>query len=139
MKASKISVGTLEDVKVNIKLKLSALWATLMFIYIYVDIIGFYERGMIEEIIAGRVWVFDITQTWGMSALILMTIPSLMTFLSLALAARVNRWVNMILASLYIIVAINNPIGETWIPTWFGSIVEILLLALIIWHAWKWP
>ena len=139
MKASKISVGTLEDVKVNVKLKLSALWATLMFIYIYVDIIGFYERGMIEEIIAGRVWVFDITQTWGMSALILMTIPSLMTFLSLALAARVNRWVNMILASLYIIVAISNPIGETWIPTWFGSIVEILLLALIIWHAWKWP
>jgi hypothetical protein len=27
----------LEDVKVNVKLKLAALWASFMFLYIYVD------------------------------------------------------------------------------------------------------
>jgi hypothetical protein len=139
MRITENSNQPLQDLKINVKLKLAALWATVMFIYIYVDIIGFYKPGLIEEIMAGRVWAFDITQTWAMSALILMTIPSLMTFLSLALTARVNRWVNIIVAGLYILVAIGNPIGETWLTIWYGSIVEIMLLALVILYSWNWP
>ena len=139
MNATKSSPAALQDTTVNVKLKLSALWATLMFIYIYVDILGFYAPGVIEEIIAGRIWVLDITQTWALGALTLMAIPSLMTFLSMALAARVNRWVNIVVASLFMVVTIANPIGETWLTIWYGSLIEILLLVLIIGYAWKWP
>jgi len=74
-----------------------------------------------------------------LGTLILMTIPSLMVFLSLALPAKVNRWTNIIVATLYIVVAIGNPIGESWAFIYFGSIVELVLLSLIVWHAWKWP
>ncbi|MCD4686836.1 MAG: DUF6326 family protein [Anaerolineae bacterium] len=139
MNSSKSSPGALEDIKVNVKLKLSALWAALLFIYVYVDIFGFYQPGEIEHILEGKVGDFDITPVWALSALILMMIPSLMVFLSLALAAKVNRWTNIIVAIFYIVVAIGNPIGETWVYIWFGSAVEIVLLALVVWNSWKWP
>jgi hypothetical protein len=139
MKSSKNAPGTLEDIKVNVKLKLAALWATVMFIYIYVDILGFYEPGSIESILEGKVGEFDITQAWALGALILMILPSLMVFLSLALPANANRWLNIIMGAVYILISIGNPIGESWAYIWVGSIVEIALLLLIVWYAWKWP
>ena len=139
MKSSEQVPGTLEDIKVNVKLKLAALWAAVMFTYIYVDILGFYEPGSIESILEGKVWEFDITQAWALGALILMTLPSLMVFLSLALPAKVNRWTNIIMGALYILISVGNPIGESWAYIWVGSIVEIALLLLIVWYAWKWP
>lgn len=51
----------LEDIKVCLKLKLAALWASLMFLYIYVDYFHLYMPGKIEDIQTGRVFKFDIT------------------------------------------------------------------------------
>jgi hypothetical protein len=139
MPANKNTTRVLEDIKVNVKLKLAGLWATVMFVYVYVDIIGFFKPGVIEDILAGKVWELEITQAWALGALILLTIPSLMVFLSLALPAKVNRWTNIIVATLYIVVSIGNSIGEPWAFIIFGSVVEVVLLSLIIWYAWKWP
>jgi hypothetical protein len=129
----------LEDVNVNVKTKLSILWATVMFIYIYVDIFRFFQPGELENILAGKVWIFEITQTWALSAMIMMTIPSLMVFLSLTLKAKANRWTNIIMGILHIAIAIGNVIGETWAYYIFGGVVEVVLLSLIVWYAWKWP
>ena len=137
---SKIKTArVLEDVKVNVKIKLAALWVTLLLIYIYVDIFGFYKPGIIEEILAGKVWEFDITQAWALGALILMMIPSLMVFLSITLKAGVNRWINIIVGFLYIAVGVITTIGETWAFYIVGHIVGIVLLLLVIWTALKWP
>ena len=38
-------IAELEDVPINVKIKLAALWATLMFLYTYGDILGFYTPG----------------------------------------------------------------------------------------------
>jgi len=139
MSSNKKTARILEDVKVNVKIKLSALWVTLLLIYIYVDIFGFYKPGIIEAILAGKVWEFEITQAWALGALILMMIPSLMVFLSMTLRASVNRWTNIIVAILYIVVGIATTIGETWAFYIVGHIVGILLLLVIIWTALKWP
>ena len=139
MNSEKKSATILEDMKVNVKTKLSILWATLMFIYIYVDIFRFFQPGELEHILEGKVWIFEITQTWALSAMIMMTIPSLMVFLSLILKAKVNRWVNIIMGVLHIAIAIGNVIGETWAYYIFGGVVEVVLLLLIVWYAWKWP
>jgi hypothetical protein len=138
MKSSEKSLQ-LEDRKVNVKVKLSILWATLMFIYIYVDIFRFFQPGEIENILAGKVWVFDITQTWAMSAMAMMTVPSLMVFLSLILKANINRKVNIIIGILHIFIAIANIVGETWAYYIFGGIIETSILLLIVRFAWKWP
>jgi hypothetical protein len=86
------------------------------------------------------VWKFEITQTWALAALALMTIPSLMVFLSLALPARANRWTNIVVAALYVPYSIGNVIGEAWVLYfWFAVIVEVALLAVVIRYAWTWP
>jgi hypothetical protein len=40
----------LEDPKINIRTKLSALWVVLMLLYIYPDILIFMQPGKIKEI-----------------------------------------------------------------------------------------
>lgn len=129
----------LVDVPISVRLKLSALWVSVMFLYVYVDILGFYEPGTIPDIVAGRVWEFDITQSWALGAMALMTIPALMVFLSLALPAPAARWTSIVVASLSILIAIGNAVGETWAFYWFGSVVEAVLLVLVVRYAWSWP
>ena len=128
-----------EDLIVNVKIKLSALWIVLMFLYVYVDILGFYKPGTVENILAGVVWEFEISQVWASSALILMTIPIIMIALSLILTPAINRWVNLVVAALYIVISAGNAVGESWIFMWYGAAVEVAILVLIIWYAWTWP
>lgn len=139
MNTNKNTSKTLDDDRVNVKIVLAGLWASLMFIYVYVDIFDFYKLGEIEHIIAGNLGPFSITQKALVMALVLMLFPTLMVFLSLVLKAKANRWVNIIVGFAYILVAIGNIIGETWAFYIFGSVVEIVLLTLIIGYAWKWP
>jgi hypothetical protein len=129
----------LQDLKVNVKIKLAALWVTLLLIYIYVDIFGLYRPGVIEDILRGKVWEFEISQGWALGALLLMMIPSLMVFLSLILKAGVNRWVNIIVAILYIAVGIGTTIGETWAFYIVGHVVGMVVLLVIVWTASRWP
>ena len=98
----------LEDIAVNVKLKLAALWTSFMFLYVYVDLLGFFKPGTIEDILIGKVFTFQITPTFILVALVSVTIPSLMVFLSLALPARVNRWTNIVVAILYIPYSLFN-------------------------------
>lgn len=129
----------LEDIKVGLKLKLAALWTSLMFLIIYIDYFALYMPGTIENILKGRVFVFDITQGFLLAALTIVTIPALMIFLSVALPAKINRWTNIIIAAVNIPLILFNLAGEAWIHMVFGAVVEVVLLCLIIRYAWKWP
>jgi hypothetical protein len=129
----------LEDIKVPVKLKLAALWASFMFLYIYVDYFALYMPGKIEGILAGKIFIFDISYVFLLIALISVTIPALMIFLSVALPEKVSRWANIIIAAVYIPYTLFNLAGEVWVHMVFGAVVEVALLCLIIWYAWKWP
>jgi hypothetical protein len=65
--------------------------------------------------------------------------PSLMVILSMTLKAGVNRWLNIIVAVLYIAVGVGTTIGETWAFYIVGHFVGIVLLLIVIWTALKWP
>lgn len=127
-----------EDMKINVKMKLSALWVALMLLYIYADIFSLYRPGQLEEMISGRMGPFPVTQGSLLSASVLMIIPAVMVFLSLTLKPKVNRWANISLGVLYTFVNISNLIGETWVFYIFFGIVEIVLTFLIVGYAWKW-
>ena len=128
----------MEDVKINVKMKLSALWVALMLLYIYCDIFSLYRTGQLEEMISGRMGPFPVTQGSLLTASILMIIPAVMVFLSLTLGPKVSRWVNIILGALYTFVNISNLVGETWAFYIFFGVVEIVLTFLIVGYAWKW-
>jgi hypothetical protein len=139
MNTQKTSQKALEEIKVSLKLKLSTLWASFMFLYIYVDYFALYMPSKIEDILTGIVFKFVITQGFLLAALASVTIPALMIFLSVALPAKVNRWANIIIAAVYIPYTLFNLAGEAWMHMVFGAIVEVVLLLLIIRYAWKWP
>lgn len=139
MKTQKTPPYSFEDIKVSLKLKLASLWTSLMLLYIYVDHFHLYMPNKLEEILAGRVFEFNITQGFLLVTLVFMTIPALMIFLSVALPAKVNRFTNISIAIVYIPFTLFNLAGEAWIHMIFGAIVEVVLLTLIIRYAWKWP
>jgi hypothetical protein len=130
----------LHDPPVPVRAKLAAAWASLMFFYIYVDYLHLYKPGTIDDILAGVVFEFDISQTFVVIALMLVGIPALMILLSTTLPARANRATNLVVASLYIPVSVFNVVGESW--TYFyglGVVVEVIVLAYILRSAWTWP
>ncbi len=138
MNTQKKVTAAREDANFAVTLRLSALWASLMMLYIYVDYFALYMPGKIEGILKGSVFVFDITQGFLLAALVSVTIPALMIFLSVALPARVCRWTNIITAMLYIPFTLFNLSGEVWMHMVFGAVVEVALLCLIVRYAWKW-
>ena len=134
------SQSTLEDLRMPVQAKLAAAWTSFMFLYIYVDYFALYKPGVIDDILAGVVFEFDISQTLLTAFLTLMAIPILMVMLSMTLPARVNRATNLVVASLYIPVSVFNAVGESWTYFYGLSIgLEVLLLAFILRYAWTWP
>ncbi|HSG41924.1 MAG TPA: DUF6326 family protein [Anaerolineales bacterium] len=129
-----------EDVKIDVKMKLSALWIALMFCYTYADILGFYAPGNLGELLSGEIAGIKMTQGMLLGSAILMVIPSVMIFLSLILKAKQNRLTNIIVAIVYI-----GVLGGTFFtgryPAYyiFFASVKALLLILIVRNAWKWP
>jgi hypothetical protein len=126
------------DGKMDVRIKLSALWAALMFVYIYADIFSLFRPGQLEEMMSGRMGPFPVTQISLLTSSILMIIPAVMVFLSIALKPGVNRWANIVLGVLYTLVNISNGIGETWAYYLLAVVVEIVLTVLIVAYAWKW-
>ncbi|MFG2833552.1 DUF6326 family protein [Streptomyces zaomyceticus] len=130
----------LEEQRISVRAKLAAAWTSFMFLYVYVDILAFFKPGVIDDIEAGVVWEFDISQTLLTVFLALMAIPILMVVLSMTLPARANRTTNLIVASVQVPFAAFNAVGESW--TYFyglGVALEVIVLALILRYAWTWP
>jgi hypothetical protein len=130
----------LEDVKVNVKIKLSALWIVLMFCYTYADILGFYAPGNLEELLSGEIAGIKMTQSMLLGSAILMVIPSLMVFLSLILKPNINRLVNILAGIIYFIV-LGSTLFTGRNPAYYllFAALKAVLLVLIVWLSWKWP
>jgi hypothetical protein len=123
----------------DVRLILSALWVSVMFLYVYGDLKSFFRPGLIEGIIAGKAGEIKITQVFLLGSAILMTIPALMIILSLTVAFPVIRWANIVLGILYSVVMIVTMLmSGTWAYYIFYGIVEVVLTATIAWTAWNW-
>jgi len=132
----------MEDMKINVKIKLSALWVTVMLLYVYGDIVGFIKPGALEHYIQGiGATGAPVTQASLLQIAIAMAIPSVMVFLSLTLKPQVNRWANIILGIAYTCIIPLSMVIATSVSAYyiFLGIVEVVLTALIVWYAWKWP
>lgn len=133
-----------EDVKINLKIRLSALWASVMFCYIYADILGLYDKWLLGTILEGNMGSLGpITQELKLAVAILMSIPALMVFLSLVLKPQINRWANIISGSLKTLVILLTLVmtfaTEPWAYYVYFATIEIWITGYIVWIAWKWP
>lgn len=128
-----------QDYWINPRIKIAALWASMLFIYAYVDLFSLYRADVRADIEAGEIFAFTIGQGFLLGVTIYVVIPSLMVFLSLLLSARVTRMANIVVAVLYAVTIAGGTIGESNYYYILGSLIEAALLAGVIYYAWTWP
>jgi hypothetical protein len=130
--------GALEDIRVPVKLKLAALWTSVMFLYIYADYFGLYVPGALQKMLEGEMQPLGhTTQAVLMETSAMLAIPAVMIFLSVALRPKLNRWLNIVFGVIYtLIICITM---WSWYFYIFYGVMEIALTGLVVWYAWKWP
>lgn len=139
MATQNVGKGPLEDAAINVKTKLSALWASVMFCYVYGDYFGLYGQGKLAEMMQGRIGPLgEATQNVLIGVSAMMAVPSVMIFLSLVLRPAVNRWVNIPLGLIYTAIMLATMRGAPASYVFMGAI-EVVLTLLVVWYAWRWP
>ena len=133
-----MSSASHQDYWINPRIKIAALWASMMFIFAYVDLFSLYRADVRADIEAGNIFAFTIGQGFLLGVTIYVVLPSLMLFLSLVLPVQATRVVNIVLAVVYAITIVGGAVGE-WNYYVLGSIVEAALLVCIVYYSWTWP
>ena len=131
-------VGLLADAPVNVRVKLASLWASVLFCYLYGDFFGLYKTGQLERIMKGSGPFGLVTQESMLAVAAVMAVPCVMVCLSVLLRPALNRWVNIVVAVIFIAFAAATLRGEWYFYT-FLILLEIALKAAIVWQAWTWP
>ncbi len=130
----------MKDFVVNIKMKLAALWTSVMFLFIYGDYFELYTPGKVDGLVSGENILNSPTVL--LIASIVLAIPSLMIFLSLILKPNLNRWLNIVFGLLFTLMMLLIAVGS--LTPWYSfyvlyAVLESILTATIVWHAYNWP
>tara|TARA_R110000744_G_scaffold360727_1_gene468287 strand:- start:90 stop:515 length:426 start_codon:yes stop_codon:yes gene_type:complete len=128
---------TFEDYQINVKLKIAALWIAVMFCYVYGDYIEIYVPGVIAQAMAVK--ATTETELEFFAVALLMAIPSVMIFFTLVITAKVNRWLNIILPTVYIFMLIGLNLAGGWAFYLFLTAIEVVISLAIVGYAWHWP
>jgi len=121
----------------DIQIKLSALWAVLMLIYLLGDVLRIFS-GDFKAGEMGSSGGMKLTQGMLLGIAMLMLIPILMVFLTLVLSYPVNRWANIIVAVIFFLF---NLLGLPTYPSAYDKFliaVSLVFNVLTIWYAWNW-
>lgn len=133
-------MAALSDRPVDVKLKLAALWAATMSCYIYCDYFALYIPGKLQGMLQGSMGPLGpVTQQVLLGTAVLMAVPSLMIFLSVALPARANRVLNLVVGVAYTALLALLAWTAGWNFYKFFAALEALLTATAVRYAWTWP
>ena len=130
----------LENPKVNIKIKLAALWASATFCYLYGDYFELYTPDKVNSLIKGDNNL-DSPAILLLASIIL-AIPSVMVAASIFLKPKINRILNILFGTLFTLMMVFIGIistNEWYLFYVFLAFLESMITALIVWYAWKWP
>jgi hypothetical protein len=127
-----------EPFQVNVRIKISALWTAMLFVFAYIDLFSLYRADIRADLEAGEVGGFTVNQAFLAGTTAYIVIPSLMVFGALVLRPRVNRIANIALGVVYALTIVAGVAGE-WGYYILGSAIEIALLAAVVYYAWTWP
>lgn len=130
----------LDNPKVNIKIKLSLLWTSVVFCYLYGDYFELYVPEKVDGLLTG-INILD-SPTKLLIASLVLAIPAVMIALSSLLSPKINKFLNIFFGILYtlmmLFIAINSL--TPWYSFYvFFAILESLITIAIVWFAWNWP
>lgn len=138
MSSTNSSTSVFQDFPINVKLVISSLWVAVMFCYVYGDYIEVYVPGVLAnamQVTSAK----EAIQLEFFAVALLMSIPSVMIFLTLVLKPSINRGLNIIMPTLYVVLLIAVNLETTWVFYLYLTAIEILLSITTVWYAWNWP
>ncbi len=137
--ATEVKRAELEPAPVSVRIKIAALWISMLFVYVYVDLFSLFRADVRADLEAGTMSGFTIGQGFLFGVTAYIAIPSAMVFLTLVLPAKIARLTNVGLAGLYALTVVGGAVGETNYYYLLGSVLEIAALLAIIQYARTWP
>ncbi len=132
--------GKEEEMKLDMKSKLSTLWIFVALNYLYCDVVSLMDPELLPLYLRGNVNGLELTPAFLLGAGILVEIFIAMVLLSRVLPYRTNRWANI--AAGTIMTAVQSATLFVGVPApyyLFFSVIEIATTVLIVWFAWNWP
>lgn len=134
---------SLENYKINVKIKLALLWASLMFLYIYADYFELMTPGRLENMMQLKTPMGPASPDLLVIFSLLLIVPGLMIVFSIFLTPRLSKWANLttgvIYAAISILIIISS-VGSDWHRFYvLYNFVELFVLMTILWQAWHWP
>ncbi|WP_425287346.1 DUF6326 family protein [Lutimonas vermicola] len=143
MSLKRTSPKPLTNYSINIKVKLTVLWTALMFLYIYADYFRLMTPEKLERMMKLQTPMGPTSPGILVTFSVILIIPTLMIFLSIFLKPQINKWLNIVIASIYacisILIIVSSIDNEWQLFFVIFNFVEIVVFAIIISQAWKWP
>jgi hypothetical protein len=123
---------------VNVRIKISALWTAMLFLFVYVDHFSLLRPDTRADLEAGEIGGFAVNQSFVLFSVAYVLLPILMVVGTLVLRPRISRIANLGLSIVYALTIVPLAIGE-WYYYVLGTAFEVVLLAAIAFYAWTWP
>lgn len=116
----------------DVRVKLSTLWIVVLFNLLFADILSI----MVELVNKNTLNIIgEVTTTMAIAAVVT-NIPILMIYFSRSLKHKTNRILNMVAGAITILFVVG---GGSLAPHYIICAgVEVIVLIIIIWTAWKW-
>jgi uncharacterized membrane protein len=128
-------------IMVDVRIVLSALWAARMLSSLQGDSARFHDPVALKELVAGTSEI-TVTNEMLLVMSIIMAVPIFMSFLSLTLKDKANRWANLIIGIFFVLFELVFLIFvylQAAAYEIFWGIAYLVFAALVVWYAWKWP
>jgi len=130
-------------IRIDVRIILSVLWIARMLSGLQGDSTRFHDPKALKELVAGTSAV-PVTNELLLVMSIIFAVPIFMSFLSLTLKDKTNRWANRSLGIFFvtfdfIFLGLALFLWPFSAYETFWSIVYLVFTALIVWYAWKWP
>jgi hypothetical protein len=126
--ANRTNSKNLDDPKVNVKIILAVLWAAHFLLWLFGDMASLLQE--ISKPVADNLLLFVSAPT--------AVIQALMIFFSLAGKAKVMRWVNIIVALVFLALNIGFMVDAHIGWQYLLGTTYLLFNVLVIGYAWKW-
>ena len=126
---------------VDVRIILSALWVARMLSSLQGDSTRFHDPVALKELVAGTTEI-TVTNEMLLVLSIILAVPIFMSFLSLTLKDKANRWANLSVGIFFVVwelVFLIFVYSQDAAYEIFWGIAYLVFVALVVWHAWKWP
>ena len=128
-------------IMVDVRIILSGLWVARMLSSLQGDSTRFHDPVALKELVAGTTEI-TVTNEMLLVMSIIMAIPIFMSFLSLTLKDKANRWANLSVGIFFVVwelVFLIFVYSQDAAYEIFWGIAYLVFVALVVWFAWKWP